>query len=387
MGAPERRSPTHGRRRSGSLPAAWALSAALLLGGASPAGAQVQGGTGFNAIPQFPAQVEAGQTDVAVSLLLENRSTGEYLGDSFRVNAITLVPSCGSKLLSEDCPAGSRDPNVLVPSTAGADVSPTGRGAAGTACAGRSFSITLIDPSQGKYQFSPSSSFALGPRDTPGAACHIDFTIDVLKSPTIDSDPAQDVPGLVQTDQKGAIKGVDITPGLRAGQLADGAGTDETTVHPLPPPPVVTPAGSAAPGAPPEAGAGPGARVCVPPPAGGSSPTGPAPGGSEYCARGTAAIRAPARCVGSTFRVTVRGVQVARVVFEVDGKVKRTLTKPNSGTVYVLTIDPRKLQRGAHRVIARTTFSKQSATRARTLRVVFTRCSRAGQGALPAFTG
>lgn len=133
---------------------------------------------------------------------------------------ITLVPSCGSKLLSEDCPSGSRDPNVLVPSTSGADVSPTGRSAAGTACADRTFSITLIDASQGKYQFTPSSSFVLGTRDTPGAACRIDSTIDVLKLPTLDSDPAQDVPGPTQTDQKGGIKAVDITAGFRAGQLA-----------------------------------------------------------------------------------------------------------------------------------------------------------------------
>jgi len=387
MSTPDRTSQTHERRRARSLLAACASSAALLLAGAASAEAQL-GGTGFNAIPQFPAQVTAGQTDVPVSLLLENRSTGEYLGDSFRVDAITLVPSCGSKLLSEDCPAGARDPNVLVPSTAGADISPTGRGAAGTACAGRIFSITLIDSSQGKYQFSPSSSFELGPRDTPGAACLIDFTIDVLKVPTIDSDAAQNVPGLAQTDQKGGVKGVDVTPGLRAGQLADGTGTDETTVNPAPPPPVTPagPPGSPAPSVNPAPVAAPGSEICVPPPAG-PTPTEPVPGGGEYCARGTAAIRGPARCVGSTFRVTVRGLQVARVVFELDGKVKRTLTRTNSTAGYVLTINPRKLKGGAHRVIARTTFKKQSATKARTLRVVFTRCSRQGQGAQPSFTG
>lgn len=75
------------------------------------------------------------------------------------------------------------------------------------------------------------------------------------------------------------------------------------------------------------------------------------------------------------------------MVFEVDGKVKRTLTKLNWASGYVLTINPRKVSGGAHRVIARTTFKKQSATKARTLRVVFTRCSRQAGGTLPAFTG
>ncbi len=52
---------------------------------------------------------------------------------------------------------------------------------------------------------------------------------------------------------------------------------------------------------------------------------------------------------------------------------------------YVLAVNPRALPRGVHRVLARTTFKKNSATKARTLRVTFSRCARIATS--PAFTG
>lgn len=118
--------------------------------------------------------------------------------------------------------------------------------------------------------------------------------------------------------------------------------------------------------------------VCTPPP-------GPAPAGGELCARGTAAIRGTTGCAGTPFRVVVRGRQIERVIFTVDGRIVRTLTSPNVGSLWVLPVNPRTQRVGVHRVLARTTFRRQSGTRARTLRVTYSRCAR--RAAAPEFTG
>ncbi len=119
-------------------------------------------------------------------------------------------------------------------------------------------------------------------------------------------------------------------------------------------------------------------HACVPPP-------GPAPAGQVLCARGVASIRGRTGCQGTPFRVVVSGRQIERVTFTMDGRIVRALAKPNSGSRYVLAVNPRALPRGVHRVLARTTFKKNSATKARTLRVTFSRCARIATS--PAFTG
>jgi hypothetical protein len=81
----------------------------------------------------------------------------------------------------------------------------------------------------------------------------------------------------------------------------------------------------------------------------------------------------------------VRGKQIDRVVFTIDGKVKRTLNKPNVGSIWVLAVNPRSMSRGVHRVVAKTTFRSRSATKPRTLRSTFSRCARAAVA--PSFTG
>jgi hypothetical protein len=109
--------------------------------------------------------------------------------------------------------------------------------------------------------------------------------------------------------------------------------------------------------------------ACTPPP-------GPAPEGGALCASGTAAITGRTGCQSRPFSVIVRGRQIARVVFTVDGKAVRTLTKPSDGRRYRLRVDPRTMRSGVHRVLARVTFRPQSGTRARSLRVIFSRCAR-----------
>jgi len=81
----------------------------------------------------------------------------------------------------------------------------------------------------------------------------------------------------------------------------------------------------------------------------------------------------------------VSGRQIQRVVFALDGRVVANLSRPNSGSRYVYKVNPRTKRVGTHRIIARTTFRPQSGTRARVLRVAFSRCAR--RAAQPQFTG
>jgi hypothetical protein len=81
----------------------------------------------------------------------------------------------------------------------------------------------------------------------------------------------------------------------------------------------------------------------------------------------------------------VSGHQIQRVVFRIDGKVRRTLTRPNSGSRYKLAINPRAFGSGTHRVTATTTFRSRSGTKPRVLRVAFSRCAR--RAVAPQFTG
>ncbi len=100
---------------------------------------------------------------------------------------------------------------------------------------------------------------------------------------------------------------------------------------------------------------------------------------------GTARISGPSGCVARPFSVLVTGRKIRRVTFYLDGRRVSSLTRPNSGTRFVLRVRPGSLSRGAHRVLAVTSFTAASGTRQRTLRLVFQRCAR--QAAAPRFTG
>ncbi len=101
--------------------------------------------------------------------------------------------------------------------------------------------------------------------------------------------------------------------------------------------------------------------------------------------RGAATISGKTGCQGTPFNVMVAGRQIEKVIFSLDGKVLKTLTRPNSGSRYKLPVNPRTKKTGIHRVLARIIFTKASGTNNRTLRVLFTRCGRKTN--LPAFTG
>jgi tellurite resistance-related uncharacterized protein len=101
--------------------------------------------------------------------------------------------------------------------------------------------------------------------------------------------------------------------------------------------------------------------------------------------KGTATISGKTGCYGTPFNVVVGGRQIERVIFSVDGKVVKTLSKPNSGIRFKLPVIPSKFKTGAHRVLARVIYTPESKTKNRTLRVIFSRCAK--KVASPAFTG
>jgi hypothetical protein len=186
----------------------------VLLGGVSPAWA----GVGLLVAPNVPTSLVVGQAGVASTLTITNGSNGTEAGLDVTINTITLVPSCGTQAISgADCPTGSVDPGVLHPS-------PTGTGQTGTACQGTSFTTSVIDATDGKYEFTPSAPVVLGPTSGSSATCVIDFSVTVAKVPGRDADGS--TAGL-QTDQ--AV----FVAGQASDSLAGSAsGTNEVTIGP-----------------------------------------------------------------------------------------------------------------------------------------------------------
>lgn len=168
------------------------------------------------------------------------------------------------------------------------------------------------------------------------------------------------------------------------GQDGNYDGVDDcggSTTTPPPPPP---------PGPPPPP---PGGETSGEAPAGGSAPagdsapaagTGPDVGGvlGERALSGTARLSAPAGCRGRTFRASVRGRSIARVVFLVDGKRVRSTRK---GGTWSISVNPRAYRSGSHKITAKVTFTRASATATRTLRATFLRCT--ARAVAPRFTG
>ncbi|HEX2041456.1 MAG TPA: hypothetical protein VHF24_02360, partial [Acidimicrobiales bacterium] len=188
----------------------------LMLWGALVAVAgPAEAGVGFGVTPTFPPVVTAGQTGLPASLQIVNQATPPSNTTPVQLTSITLVPSCGTFVISDICPAP--DPGVF-------QLSPTGIGEAGTACAGITFAITLIDPVQGRYQFiPPPPPIVLQPPGNPGDTCRILFTFDVIRVPTVDALPA--VPG-VQTVQLASAQGLNPT----TFEVGAGVGTSVVTV-------------------------------------------------------------------------------------------------------------------------------------------------------------
>lgn len=181
--------------RSIRLCAAVVVTATVLLVAPSVA----EAGIGASATPTFPSLVTVGQTGVTASIEVRNQNTPNdqgatntvcNAGDSLPCPAgdpgITLIPSCSQLGTFSECTPAGAEPGVMV-------LSPTGTGSAGTSCAGITFSIDLLPPDSGqpdygRYRFTPESNQNVTLVGV-NAMCRIDFTFDVVKSPTKDQDP------------------------------------------------------------------------------------------------------------------------------------------------------------------------------------------------------
>jgi hypothetical protein len=98
-----------------------------------------------------------------------------------------------------------------------------------------------------------------------------------------------------------------------------------------------------------------------------------------------AGTRGPGGCVQRSFKVAVRGANIQRVDFALDGKrMARVSTRDGSG-MFRATIAVGRLSRTTHRITARVAFFPGSSPRVRTLPIAFRRCARAAEA--PAFTG
>jgi hypothetical protein len=105
----------------------------------------------------------------------------------------------------------------------------------------------------------------------------------------------------------------------------------------------------------------------------------------ERVVPGSARLAAPTGCVAKAFNARVTGQNVAKVVFTLDGKKIKTLTKPNSGARYQVRVNPAKLKIGVHRINATVTFLAATKKKAQTFRISFQRCAK--KLVAPRFTG
>ena len=178
------------RARTG-LGACVAACLALLVA-AAVAEAEVKGAATIT----FPPAMTVGDTGKPAVLTLANTNDEP---DDARTNTvcnagdpspclagergITLIPACKQLLAGLCSPAGA-DPGVF-------GVSATGAGRNGSRCAGLLFDIALSDPATGAVRFTVSGGGNVTLQPTPPLSfCLIDFTIDVLKAPAGDSNPA-----------------------------------------------------------------------------------------------------------------------------------------------------------------------------------------------------
>ncbi len=165
-----------------------------------PASADVSASASFT----VPTGASVGSTNLNASLTMTNQNTAPNQSESNTVNEIKFAPSCGTfGTVATACP--TPDPGVF-------SINAAASGAAGTACAGQTFSVSAPDAA-GIFTFSSTTPVVLAP---PGGAsgsdrCTINFLLNVLKMPTIDVSPGS--PG-VQTDANLRVKETSNVSGL-----------------------------------------------------------------------------------------------------------------------------------------------------------------------------
>jgi len=184
-----RTKPSKQPRASPVLASASASAIALALLALTPAFSQaaVAGSMSIS----LPPAVTVGQGGVPASLTLINlNSGGEGTNTVCDAGAGGLCSGDPGIVLAASC--GALDANRCEAADAGVfGFSAAGTGRAGTSCAGMTFTIDAADPFFGSVRFMPAGgqqvTLAQG-----GPQCAIDFAVNVLRSPSVDADPAQD---------------------------------------------------------------------------------------------------------------------------------------------------------------------------------------------------
>jgi len=176
----------------------------MLVGALSGAATRAHAAAGPGMTITFPISVGVGQTGIPAWISLQNLNTGPDATEANTVcnvgdpappctaseQGIVLVPSCTA--VGIPCRAPGEDPGTFA-------VSSSAIGRARSACSGRAFQTSIVDPALGTVRFTPQPAGA-HVTIAAGASCVIDFTVDVLKAPTVDRDPS--APG-IQTAQVG----------------------------------------------------------------------------------------------------------------------------------------------------------------------------------------
>jgi hypothetical protein len=138
----------------------------------------------------FPFEVVVGQTGVPASIRLQNNNSPPDAATANTVcnageasppcnspeGGIVLVPACSAISGSGQCSVAGANPGVF-------DLSATGTGTAGSACAGQVFEIVETGDGFGTVRFVPQPAGSHVTLPAAGQFCEIGFTLDVLKMP------------------------------------------------------------------------------------------------------------------------------------------------------------------------------------------------------------
>ena len=100
----------------------------------------------------------------------------------------------------------------------------------------------------------------------------------------------------------------------------------------------------------------------------------------ETVKAGASRLIGPSGCAGRMVKASVKGTEIAKVVFRLDGRAVKTTTGAGS-----YSIKTSKLGVGMHRIKAKVTYSATSGTKSRTHVVTFRRC--AVRKIVPRFAG
>lgn len=159
----------------------------VALGGVLPAAGQSVNGAALGIGPTFPITATVGSKNVLAFVKLINVSDPQDGRIIIPANAITLTPACGvlPTGATPPCPASAADPGVF-------GLSSVANGAPGTQCAGQVYTISPADPATGEVRFlgAAITLTATDPTSGVGGACVLLFTVDVLRVPAHDADPA-----------------------------------------------------------------------------------------------------------------------------------------------------------------------------------------------------